>query len=108
MEPLFTQRTAGCASILTCPARAHPSVDRLATHNQMLDAVLAFIDTVILVNASCSLATPMGVHGPWRGLPQGSVDRWRDALCAPVKADLSQAHLPPGPRLWKTQRWWPS
>ncbi len=87
MEPLFAQRDGWL--------RRTPSVDRLATHDQMLDAVLAFIDTVIpgqrFVLAGLSyggyLARGVLYHRA------ASIDGL--LLCAPqVKADPAQAHLP--------------
>ena len=48
MEPLFTQRDGWLRIYPDLPGTGlSPSVDRLATHDQMLDVVLAFIDTVI-------------------------------------------------------------
>src|SRR3989442_15779453 len=48
MEPLFTQRDGWLRIYPDLPGTGlTPSLDRLATHDQMLDAVLAFIDTVI-------------------------------------------------------------
>ncbi|TMD69519.1 MAG: alpha/beta hydrolase, partial [Chloroflexi bacterium] len=48
MEPLFTQRDGWLRIYPDLPGTGlTPSVDRLATHDQMLDVVLAFIDTVI-------------------------------------------------------------
>ncbi len=48
MEPLFAQRDGWLRLYPDLPGTGHtPGVDRLATHDQMLDAVLAFIDTVI-------------------------------------------------------------
>src|SRR5918912_4286735 len=48
MEPVFTQREGWLRIYPDLPGTGcTPSADRLATHDQMLDAVLAFIDTVI-------------------------------------------------------------
>src|SRR6266571_2970263 len=48
MEPLFTQRDGWLRIYPDLPGTGlTPSVDRLATHEAMLDAVLAFIDTII-------------------------------------------------------------
>ena len=48
MEPLFAQRDGWLRLYPDLPGTGRtPAVDRLATHDGMLDAVLAFIDTVI-------------------------------------------------------------
>ncbi len=96
MEPLFAQRDGWLRLYPDLPGTGRtPSVDRLATHDQMLDAVLAFIDTVIpgqrFVLAGLSyggyLARGVLYHRA------ASIDGL--LLCAPqVKADPAQAHLP--------------
>jgi len=96
MEPLFAQRDGWLRLYPDLPGTGRtPSVDRLATHDQMLDAVLAFIDTVIpgqrFVLAGLSyggyLARGVVYHRA------ASIDGL--LLCAPqVKADPAQAHLP--------------
>jgi pimeloyl-ACP methyl ester carboxylesterase len=71
-------------------------VDRLATQDQMLDAVLAFIDTVIPGQRFVLAGLSYGGY-----LARGVVYRRAASidgvlLCAPqVKADPAQAHLPP-------------
>src|SRR5712691_9535638 len=97
MEPLFTQRDGWLRIYPDMPGTGlTPSVDRLATHDQMLDVVLAFIDTVIpgqrFVLAGLSyggyLARGVVYHRA------ASIDGL--LLCAPqVKADPAQVHLPP-------------
>src|SRR2546429_6544288 len=97
MEPLFTQRDGWLRIYPDLPGTGlTPSVDRLATHDQMLDVVLAFIDTVIpgqrFVLAGLSyggyLARGVGsrsapsIHGVLLWGPQGS-------------AAPSQCHLSP-------------
>ncbi len=101
MEPLFAQRDGWLRLYPDLPGTGRtPGVDRLATHNQMLEAVLAFIDTVIpgqrFVLAGLSyggyLARGVVYHRA------ASIDGL--LLCAPqVKADPAQAHLPPGTAL---------
>ena len=96
MEPLFTQRDGWLRIYPDLPGTGlTPSADRLATHNSMLDAVLAFIDTVIpgqrFVLAGYSYGGYMarGVASRRTALIDGLM------LCAPqVKADPTQTHLP--------------
>src|SRR5881227_2167692 len=96
MEPLFTQREGWMRLYPDLPGTGRtPGVDRLTTQDQMLDAVLAFIDTVIpgqrFVLAGLSyggyLARGVVYHRA------ASIDGL--LLCAPqVKAAPAQAHLP--------------
>ena len=96
MEPLFTQRDGWLRLYPDLPGTGFsPSADRLATHDQMLDAVLAFIDTVIpgqrfvLAGYSYGGYLARGVASRRTALIDGLL------LCAPqVKADPTQAHLP--------------
>jgi pimeloyl-ACP methyl ester carboxylesterase len=73
-----------------------PGVDRLATHDQMLDVVLAFIDTVIPAQRFVVAGLSYGGY-----LARGVVYHRAASidgvlLCAPqVKAEPAQAHLPP-------------
>jgi pimeloyl-ACP methyl ester carboxylesterase len=97
MEPLFTQRDGWLRLYPDLPGTGlTPSVDRLATHDQMLDAVLAFIDTVIPGQRFVLAGLSYGGY-----LARGVVYRRAASidgvlLCAPqVKADSAQAHLPP-------------
>jgi pimeloyl-ACP methyl ester carboxylesterase len=96
MEPLFTQRNGWQRLYPDLPGTGRtPGVDRLATNDQMLDAVLAFIDAVIpnqrFVLAGYSyggyLARGVVYHRT------ASIDGV--LLCAPaVTAPPAEAHLP--------------
>ena len=97
MEPLFTQRDSWMRLYPDLPGTGRtPGVDRLATQDQMLDAVLAFIDTVIPGQRFVLAGLSYGGY-----LARGVVSHRAASidgvlLCAPqVKADPSQAHLPP-------------
>lgn len=97
MEPLFTQRDGWLRLYPDLPGTGRtPGLDRLATQDQMLGAVLEFIDTVIpgqrFVVAGLSyggyLARGVVYHRA------ASIDGV--LLCAPqVTAPPAQAHLPP-------------
>src|SRR5947209_7564054 len=97
MEPHFAQRDGWLRLYPDLPGTGRtPAVDHLATHDAMLNAVLAFIDTVIprqrFVLAGLSyggyLARGVLYHRA------ASIDGL--LLCAPqVKADPAQAQLPP-------------
>jgi pimeloyl-ACP methyl ester carboxylesterase len=97
MEPVFTQREGWLRIYPDLPGTGRtPSVDRLATHDAMLEAVLAFIDKVIpgqrFVLAGLSyggyLACGVVYHRA------ASIDGLM--LCVPqVKADPAEAQLPP-------------
>jgi pimeloyl-ACP methyl ester carboxylesterase len=97
MEPLFTQRDGWLRLYPDLPGTGRtPGLDRLATQDQMLSAVLEFIDTVIpgqrFVVAGLSyggyLARGVVYHRA------ASIDGV--LLCAPqVTAPPAQAHLPP-------------
>jgi pimeloyl-ACP methyl ester carboxylesterase len=97
MEPLFAQRDDWLRLYPDLPGTGRtPGVDRLATHDQMLDAMLAFIDTVIPGQRFVLAGLSYGGY-----LARGVVYRRAASidgvlLCAPqVKADPAQAHLPP-------------
>ncbi len=97
MEPLFTQRDGWMRLYLDLPGTGRtPGLDRLATPDQMLDAVLAFIDTVISGQRFVLAGLSYGGY-----LARGVVYRRAASidgvlLCAPqVKAEPAQAHLPP-------------
>jgi pimeloyl-ACP methyl ester carboxylesterase len=97
MEPLFAQRDGWLRLYPDLPGTGRtPCVDRLATHDQMLDVVLAFIDRVIPGQRFVLAGLSYGGY-----LARGVVYRRAASidgllLCAPqVKADPTQAHLPP-------------
>ena len=97
MEPLFAQRQGWLRIYPDLPGTGRtPSVDRLSTHDAMLEAVLAFIDKLIpgqrFVLAGLSyggyLARGVVYHRA------ASIDGLM--LCVPqVKADPAEAQLPP-------------
>lgn len=97
MEPLFTQRDGWLRIYPDLPGTGHtPSSERLATHDQMLNTMLAFIDAVIpgqhflVAGLSYGGYLARGVVYHKAALIDGLM------LCAPqVKADPTQAHLPP-------------
>ena len=96
MEPLFVQRDGWLCIYPDLPGTGlSPGADRLATHDSMLDAMLAFIDTVIpsqrfvLAGYSYGGYLASGVVARRAALIDGLM------LCAPqVKADPTQAQLP--------------
>jgi pimeloyl-ACP methyl ester carboxylesterase len=96
MEPLFTQRDGWLRIYPDLPGTGlTASRERLATHDSMLDVMLAFIDTVIpsqrfvLAGYSYGGYVARGVVSHRAELIDGLM------LCAPqVKADPTQAHLP--------------
>jgi pimeloyl-ACP methyl ester carboxylesterase len=97
MEPLFAQRDGWRRLYPDLPGTGRTPVgNRLPTHDQMLDTVLAFIDAVIPGQRFVLAGLSYGGY-----LARGVVYHraaWIDGvmLCAPqVKADLSQAQLPP-------------
>ena len=97
MEPLFAQRNGWLRLYPDLPGTGRtPAVDRLATHDAMLDAALAFIDTVIpgqrFVLAGMSYGGYLARGVVYRRV--ASIDGL--LLCAPqMKADPVQAQLPP-------------
>jgi pimeloyl-ACP methyl ester carboxylesterase len=97
MEPLFTQRDGWLRLYPDLPGTGRtPGVDRLATHDQVLDVVLDFINTVIPGQRFVLAGLSYGGY-----LARGVVYRKAASidgvlLCAPqVKADPAQAQLPP-------------
>jgi pimeloyl-ACP methyl ester carboxylesterase len=97
MEPVFTQREGWLRIYPDLPGTGRtPSVDRLATHDAMLEAVLAFIDKVIPGQRFMLAGLSYGGYLA-RGVVYhraASIDGLM--LCVPqVKADPAEAQLPP-------------
>ncbi len=97
MEPLFTQRDGWQRLYPDLPGTGRtPGVDRLATPDQVLDAMLAFIDTVIPGQRFVLAGYSYGGY-----LARGIVYHRAESidglmLCAPMmKADPAQVQLPP-------------
>src|SRR5215470_541600 len=97
MEPLFTQRDGWLRLYPDLPGTGRtPGPDRLATHDQLLEALLAFIDTVIPGQRFVVAGYSYGGY-----LARGVVYHRASSidgllLCAPgVKANPAQAQLPP-------------
>jgi pimeloyl-ACP methyl ester carboxylesterase len=96
MEPLFTQRASWQRIYPDLPGTGlTPGVDRLATQDQMIDAVQTFIDTVIpgqhfvLAGYSYGGYLTRGIVSRRAALIDGLL------LCAPaVTAPPAEAHLP--------------
>jgi pimeloyl-ACP methyl ester carboxylesterase len=97
MEPLFTERDSWLRLYPDLPGTGRtPGVDRLATPDRVLDAILAFIDTVIpgqrfvLAGYSYGGYLARGVLYHKAALIDGLM------LCAPMmKADPAEVQLPP-------------
>ena len=97
MEPLFVQREGWLRLYPDLPGTGRtPGADRLATHEAMLDAVLAFIDTVIPGQRFILAGLSYGGYLA-RGVVYHRAEQIDGVmLCAPqVKADPAQSHLPP-------------
>src|SRR5258708_22416660 len=97
MEPVFTQREGWLRIYPDLPGTGRAgSADRLATHDAMLEAVLAFIDKVIPGQRFVLAGLSYGGYLA-RGvvyLRAASIDGVM--LCVPqVKADPAKAQLPP-------------
>src|SRR5947209_9074038 len=97
MEPLFTQRDGWMRLYPDLPGTGRtPGADRLAAQDQMLDAMLVFIDTVIPGQRFVLAGLSYGGY-----LARGVVYRRAASidgvlLCAPqVTTEPAQAHLPP-------------
>src|SRR5437762_1295718 len=97
MEPLFTQRDGWLRLYPDLPGTGRsPGVDRLATHDQMLDAMLAFIDTLIPGQRFVLAGLSYGGYLARGVLYRRAASIDGVLLCAPqVKADPAQAQLPP-------------
>lgn len=98
MEPLFTQREGWLRIYPDLPGTGlTPGLDRLATHDQMLNAMLAFIDAVIPGQRFVLAGYSYGGYMAQGVIYHRSASIDGVMLCAPqVKADPAQAHLPPG------------
>jgi pimeloyl-ACP methyl ester carboxylesterase len=97
MELLFTHRDGWMRLYPDLPGTGRtPGADRLASHDKMLGTMLAFIDTVIPGQRFALAGLSYGGYLA-RGVVYhraASIDGVM--LCAPqVKADPTQAHLPP-------------
>lgn len=97
MEPLFAQRDSWLRLYPDLPGTGEtPSVDRLASHEQMLNTMLAFIDKVIPGQRFTLAGLSYGGY-----LARGVVYHRAASidgvlLCAPqMTADPTQAQLPP-------------
>src|SRR2546423_1252600 len=97
MEPLFTQRDGWMRLYPDLPGTGRtPGVERMATHDQMLDAVLAFIDQVIPGQRFVLAGLSYGGY-----LARGVVYRRAESIdgvllyVPQVKAEPAQAQLPP-------------
>ncbi len=97
MEPVFAQREGWLHIYPDLPGTGRtPALDRLATHDAMLEAVLAFIDKVILGQRFVLAGLSYGGY-----LARGVVYHKAASLdglmlCVPqVKADPAEAQLPP-------------
>lgn len=97
MEPLFAQRDGWLRIYPDLPGTGRsPAVDRLATHDQMLDTMLAFVDAVIPGQRFVLAGMSYGGY-----LARGVVYRRAASLdglllCVPqMKADPAEAQLPP-------------
>jgi len=96
MEPVFTERDGWLRIYPDLPGTGRTTAARLATHDQMLETMLAFIDKIIPGQRFVLAAYSYGGY-----LARGVVYH-RAALidgvmlCAPqVKGDPALAHLPP-------------
>jgi pimeloyl-ACP methyl ester carboxylesterase len=106
MEPVFTQREGWLRIYPDLPGTGRtPSADRLATHDAMLEAVLAFIDKVIPGQRFMLAGLSYGGYLA-RGVVYhraASIDGVM--LCVPqVKADWQRPSSYPEPLLWRIRR----
>jgi pimeloyl-ACP methyl ester carboxylesterase len=97
MEPLFTQRDGWLRLYPDLPGTGHSlGVDRLATPDQMLDAMLTFIDTLIPGQRFVLAGLSYGGYLARGVLYHRAASIDGVLLCAPqVTAPPTQAHLPP-------------
>jgi pimeloyl-ACP methyl ester carboxylesterase len=97
MEPLFAQRDGWHRIYPDLPGTGRTSaLDRLATHDAMLDAMLTFIDAVIPVQRFVLAGLSYGGYMARGVVYQRAASIDGLLLCAPqVKGDPAQAQLPP-------------
>lgn len=97
MEPLFTERDGWLRLYPDLPGTGRtPAVDRLATQDQMLDAVLAFIDTVIPGQRFVLAGLSYGGYLSRGVVHQRAASIDGLLLCAPaVTAPPDESQLPP-------------
>ncbi|WP_165422825.1 alpha/beta fold hydrolase [Ktedonosporobacter rubrisoli] len=96
MEPLFTEQDAWLRIYPDLPGTGlTPSLERLATHDQMIETMLAFIDAVIPGQRFILAGLSYGGYLARGVLAQRAASIDGLLLCAPqVKADPTQAQLP--------------
>lgn len=104
MEPLFARRDGWLRLYPDLPGTGRtPAVDRLATHDQMFEAVLAFIDAVIPGQRFVLAGLSYGGYLARGVLYHKAASIDGVLLCAPqVKAGPAQAQLPPNTTLVAT------
>jgi pimeloyl-ACP methyl ester carboxylesterase len=97
MEPLFAQRDGWLRIYPDLPGTGRsPAVDRLATHDAMLDAMLAFIDAVIPGQRFVVAGLSYGGYLTRGVVYRRAADIDGLMLCVPqVKADPAEAQLLP-------------
>jgi pimeloyl-ACP methyl ester carboxylesterase len=97
MEPLFTQRDGWLRIYPDLPGTGHtPGVDHLATPDQILDALLRFIDTIIPDQRFVLAGYSYGGYLSRGVVYQRAASIDGLMLCAPMmKADPAQVQLPP-------------
>ena len=97
MEPLFAQRDGWLRIYPDLPGTGQsPAVDRLATHDQMLGTMLAFVDAVIPGQRFVLAGMSYGGYLARGVVYQRAASLDGLLLCVPqMKADPAEAQLPP-------------